>query len=292
MQDLIYRLQYIGLRAVVCLFRLLGLETASRLGGALARAIGPRIGVSNRARRNLRHAMPELDDAAIEKIVADMWENLGRTISEYAHLEWLAGDQAFSHLEITGTEHAEAARAVGKGIIFCSGHFSNWEIMPFAVRRLNFKGGEVYRHANNPYVNDWIVRLRERCTKLEQIQKGSRGARHLLRIVKQGDAIAMLVDQKMNDGIEATFFGQKAMTTSAPASMAVRYGITLVPTYLERNQGTSFRLRFYAPIVADPEAETFGEIMRVTQLLNDFLEARIREHPHEWLWMHNRWPIK
>lgn len=291
MQDFSYRLQYVGLRLVIAFFAILGLERASYLGGTMARWIGPRIGVSKRARVNLRHAMPELDDAAVEKIIADMWENLGRTIAEYAHLEWLASTESHDHLLIVDEHYTEEARAFGKGIIFCSGHFSNWEMMPFAVRRLNFKGGEVYRHANNPYVNDWIVRLRHKCTGLDQIQKGSRGARILLRILNQGDTIAMLVDQKMNDGVEATFFGQKAMTTSAPASMAVRYGITLIPTYLERVEGTTFRLRFFPPLRANPEAETFGEILRLTQALNDFLEARIRERPHEWLWMHNRWPV-
>jgi len=291
MQEFSYRLQYAGLRLIIAFFALLGLERASHLGGTLARRIGPRLGVSRRARRNLRHAMPELDDAAVEKIIADMWGNLGRTIAEYAHLDWLASAKSQDHLEIVDAHHAEEARAFGKGIIFWSGHFSNWEMMPFALRRLHFNGGEVYRHANNPYVDAWIIKLRHQCTGLDQIQKGPRGVRNLLRILDQGDMVAMLIDQKMNDGVETRFFGQKAMTTSAPGSMAVRYGITLVPTYLERVEGTKFRMLFFPPIRANPEAETFGEIMRLTQTMNDFLEARIRERPHEWLWMHNRWPL-
>ncbi|MBI1260685.1 MAG: lauroyl acyltransferase [Rhizobiales bacterium] len=290
MQKLNHRLQYFGLRAFLGFFRLLGLERASRFGGTMARFAGPRVGVSRRARKNIRHAMPELDDAAIERIVRDMWENLGRTMAEYAFLDVFGDPHDFSHLDIQGEENLFAARADNAGAIFCSGHFSNWELMPMCVKRFDLQGGAVYRHANNPYVDEYIVNLRERITGLEQIDKGAHGARKLLRLLKEGGNIAMLVDQKMNDGIPATFFGHRAMTTSAPAGMAVRYNALLVPVYLQRVEGTKFCMQFYPPLKADPEAETFGEIARLTQALNDFLEARIRERPHEWLWMHNRWP--
>lgn len=290
MQKFIHRLQYFGLRAILGLFRLMGLERASRFGGAFARFVGPRVGVSRRARKNLRYAMPELDDDAVERIVTDMWENLGRTIAEYAFLDVFGDAKDFSHLDIQGAEYLLDARAANHGAIFCSGHFSNWELMPMCVKRFEMQGGEVYRHANNPYVDEYIVNLRQRITGLEQIDKGALGARKLLRLLKEGGNIAMLVDQKMNDGIAATFFGHHAMTTSAPGSMAVRYGAALIPVSLQRVKGTRFRMEFYPPLKADPQAETFDEIARLTQALNDFLEARIRERPHEWLWMHNRWP--
>ena len=286
--SLVNHIEFAGLRLALGFFRLWGLDRASALGGRLARFVGPKLGVTRRARRNIHAAMPDLPAEELERIVENMWENLGRTMAEYAYLE----DFAFSgngRIEFENTDGVVEQAQAGS-VLLISGHFANWELMPIAMQLLDIPGGDIYRHANNPYVNQWMIDLRERVTGCVQIPKGGEGARVLMRVLKRGEAIAMLADQKMNDGIESRFFGMRAMTPAAPAGLAVRYGIPIILAVIERNNGAHFTLRCSEPLKADPTADRVSEIMRLTQELNDRLEAQIRRRPHEWLWLHNRWP--
>jgi KDO2-lipid IV(A) lauroyltransferase len=288
-KQLRYRLEAATLWLPLAFFRLLGHDRAGAFGGWLGRSLGPKLGISRRARKNITYAMPELSANDIEPIVEGMWSNLGQTISEYAFLEEFRKPEEASRIELQGAELLEEVNQRGKGGIFVSGHFANWELMPLVMQLNGYEGGEVYRHANNPYVNDWMVALRERAIGTVQIPKGATGARQIVRLLRDNKFIAMLVDQKMNDGIEARLFNQPAMTTAAPAGLAVRYGAPLIPAHFIRKEGSNFLLRVYEPIYAEEGAEPFAEIMRLTQALNDFLEARIRECPSQWLWVHNRW---
>jgi KDO2-lipid IV(A) lauroyltransferase len=284
-----YLLEYAALKATVAFFGSMDVDRASDVGGWIGRRIGPRLSFTNRARNNIALAMPELSAEERERIVVDMWDNLGRTIAEYAHLEVFAKPEERHRIEVVHAEMLRALAASDNGGIVISGHFANWEILPVAMQFENLEGGEVYRHANNPYVNEWMVGLRERVTQAVQVPKGGPGARTLVKLLREDKFIAMLVDQKMNDGIEAKLFGRRAMTTGAPAGLAVRYNAPIFPACVERVRGAHFRVTVYDPITARPGADAFEDVMRITQELNDFLEARIRERPHEWLWLHNRW---
>ncbi len=289
--DLTYRLEALGLKIALGFFGLMPLDRASDLGGWLGRHIGPRIsGVSKRARRNMARAMPELDPARINALIIEMWDNLGRTIAEYAHLDEFGSEAEQGRFEIVNLEGVSLARPEGQGAIIVSGHLANWELLPLPLRQAGIFNAVIYRAANNPYVNDWMVALRERAITPIQIPKGASGARQIVRTLRQGGVVAMLVDQKLNDGIEARFFGLKAMTTDAPASIALRMGLPVIPASIERLKGSRFRMAVHTPIVPDPDAPRDAEIARVTQAINDFLESRIRAHPAQWLWMHNRWP--
>ncbi|HAC57204.1 MAG: lauroyl acyltransferase [Parvibaculum sp.] len=286
---LIHLLEYAALKAALGFFGAMSLDRASDMGGRIARRIGPRLPFTETARENIALAMPELSGSEREKIVADMWENLGRTIAEYAHLPVFARPEERHRIEVVHAEMLRALAASGNGGIFVSGHFANWEILPLVMQLEGLEGGGVYRHANNPYVNDWMVTLRERATQVVQVPKGPQGARTLVKLLREDKFIAMLVDQKMNDGVEAKLFGLRAMTTPAPAGLAVRYNVPIVPACVERVKGASFRITVYNPITAKPGADPVEDTLRMTQELNDFLEARIRERPHEWLWLHSRW---
>ena len=281
--------EYAALRLALGFFGAVNVDRASATGGWLGRTIGPRVGITNRARRNIALAMPELGKDEIERIVTGMWDNLGRTVAEYAHLPLFAKPEERHRLDVA---HAEALRSLarsGNGGVFVSGHFANWEILPVLMQLEGLEGGGVYRHANNPYVNDWLIRLRGKVTKAIQIPKGGPGARVIVRLMKENKFVAMLADQKMNDGIETTFFGQRAMSPAAPAGLAVRYNDPVIPAWIERLDGARFRVTVYDPIVAQPGAEPLADILSITQELNDFLEARIRERPEQWLWLHDRW---
>lgn len=285
----IHLLEYAALKVAIGFFGSMKVDRASDAGGWIGRTIGPRLPFTNRARNNIALAMPELTAEERERIVVDMWDNLGRTIAEYAHLEIFALPEERHRIDVVQAQTLRALAASDNGGIVISGHFANWEILPVAMQFENLEGGEVYRHANNPYVNEWMIGLRERVTQAVQVPKGGPGARTLVKLLRDDKFIAMLVDQKMNDGIEAKLFGHRAMTTGAPAGLAVRYNAPIFPACVERVKGAHFRVTVYDPITARPGADAFEDVMRITQELNDFLEARIRERPHEWLWLHNRW---
>lgn len=284
-----YRLEAVALREMLAFCRILGLDRSSALGGWLGRTLGPRLGISRRARGNIARAMPELSPEAIDRIVAGMWDNLGRTAFEYAHLDKFSRPEESARIEIIGAEPLlELARA-GQGALVVSGHFGNWELMPLAMRLKGLDGSGVYRAANNPYVNEWMVAMRRELIVPEQIAKGPKGTRQLIKAVREHRFIGMLIDQKLNDGIEARLFGLPAMTTPSPAGLAVRYGTPIFPAIIERVHGANFRLTVFDRIEVKQDAEMNSEVVRITQALNDFLEARIREKPENWFWLHNRW---
>ena len=284
--------EYTALRLAIGFFGSMSIDCASGLGGWLGRTIGPRLGVSKKARRNIAIAMPEIGEKEIERIIAGMWDNLGRTIAEYAHLPAFAEKEERHRIELVHAECLRSIAASGNGTVIVSGHFANWEVLPAVMQLEGLHAGEVYRHANNPYVNEWLVNLRRKVTQAVQIPKGSAGARVIVRLMKEKKFVAMLTDQKLNDGIEVSFFGLRAMTTGAPAGLATRYGDPIIPVFIERLEGANFRVTIYDPIVARPGADPGTEVPRITQEINDFLEARIRERPAQWLWLHDRWSEK
>ncbi len=287
------KIQYLAeialLKAMLAFCRMLGLDRSSALGGWLGRNLGPKLGITRRARGNIKRAMPELSTEEVERIVIGMWDNLGRTAFEYAYLDKFGQPEERHRLEVVGVETLLAYAAAGRGGILISGHFANWELMPLAMRLEGLDGGGVYRAANNPYVNDWMVTMRRELIVPEQIAKGPKGARLLIQAIRDKRFVAMLIDQRLTEGIEAKLFGLPAMTTPTPAVLALRYKAALVPASIVRTKGAHFRVTVHEPVVIDNDAEPTGEILRVTQLLNDFLEARIREHPEGWFWLHNRW---
>jgi KDO2-lipid IV(A) lauroyltransferase len=173
------------------------------------------------------------------------------------------------------------------GILF-GGHLGNWEIGSSAVHRL--MGASlisVYRAANNPWVDRMMRRFHHR---RRAVPKGAEGGRELVRQLRQGGSIALLVDQKQNDGIAVPFFGRAAMTAPAIARLGYRFGCPLIPVRFERLKGARFRCTVMSPIemaeTGDARRDVAGTMARVNAVLEDWIRAR----PEQWLWIHSRWP--
>lgn len=272
-------------------FRLLGVETASAIGGRFGRHVLYRTPITNRARANLRAAYPDKSDDEIESIVREMWDSLGRTVAEYAHLGRFSIRGENPRLEVTGTEYAEAAIAAGKGVIFVSGHFANWEMMPFTAAQLGYESGEVYRPVNNPYVDRWMVNQRIANGPKEQIAKGPHGTRRIFTFLRGGKCILLLADQKTNEGVPAPFFGRVAMTTPAPAAFGLKLGAVILPASNERiGGGARFRMTIHEPIAFTPGGDYERDVLDLTIKINEVLERCVRYRPSQWLWIHRRWP--
>jgi KDO2-lipid IV(A) lauroyltransferase len=283
-----WRFELAGLRAVAGVFAGLPLDRASDLGAALLRRAGPRLPVERLARENLRLVMPELDRTGQDRLLAGMWENLGRTAAEYPHLKDLVAE-ANRRIDYDLDPAFEAHRRAGGAMIVASAHFANWEVMHIAAGHAGLDVVTVVRQPNNPLVRDLLEGWRS-VAGGERVAKGRQGAKATLDALKAGKTLAILADQKMSDGIEARFFGLPAMTPAAPAQLALRFGCPLFPARLERLEGARFRLSVGAPL-APPEGAGRNEaVLAMTQALNDRLEGWIRAKPEDWMWLHRRWP--
>ncbi len=263
-----HRLEAWGAALLFAFFGLLPLDRASALGGALARRIGPFLGISKRARLNLRRALPELSETEITRVVAGMWDNLGRVAAEYPHLQKIRVFEPCGRVE--------------------SGHIANWEIGSLAGVQYGIAVAQIYRAANNPLVDRLIARLRG--DRDEFIPKGAVAARRAIAALNRGVHLGLLADQKMNDGIPVPFFGRPAMTTSALAFLALRFDCDVFPLRVERLAGARFRVTVFPPLPLPRSGERLADATALMAQVNATLEMWIRDRPELWLWLHRRWP--
>jgi KDO2-lipid IV(A) lauroyltransferase len=284
-----YYLETAGFFLVIGFFRMFGIDRASAIGGWIGRNIVAPTPMSRLARKNLIAAFPEKSPAEITAIVRAMWDNLGRVMAEYAHLDKLHMDGPDPRIQIDGLDVLDAAISRGKGILLVSGHFANWEIMPFGARDYGITGGVVVRPANNPYVNRWLENARIRNGMAEQIPKGAPGTRRIFSLLRKGEAALLLVDQRASEGITIPFFGREAFTTPAPAALALKLGAVVVPASNTRVGGARFRMTVHPPIEPPNTGDPDRDLVEFTAAMTRFVEARVRERPHEWLWIHKRW---
>jgi KDO2-lipid IV(A) lauroyltransferase len=267
-------------------FWLLPVDTASAVGGFIGRTLGPRLKASRRARRNLVRALPENNATQNERIVCGMWDNLGRTAAEFPHLSRICAPES-GRIEIIDGEIVTALGAGAQPCIFFGGHFANWEIGPFTLRRLlRVPLASVYRALNNPWAERLTLRLRRAPVS---IPKGSEGGRELLRWLKSGRHVGILVDQKLNDGIAVPFFGRNAMTAPAIARFSLKYGCPLVPVRAERLGGARFRITVLQPITRDATGDPARDVLAIMTAVNTEIETWVRDRPEQWLWVHRRW---
>lgn len=271
-------------------FRLLPLDAASAVGGTVARTIGPRLAVSRRAVKNLRAAFPDMTEAEIARIVRAMWDNLGRVFAEYPHLARLDlynGDR----VEVIGAEHVDGMRDDGLPGIFFSAHLGNWEICSLGASQRGCEITQVYRPINNAIADRLLRHARRTATRtMLRKGKGRQAAKGSLDTLRSGSHLAMLVDQKMNEGIPVPFFGREAMTAPALASLALKFRCPVVPARCERVEGARFRLTIYPPMALPDTGDVQTDVRRMMTEVNAMIEGWVRERPEQWLWLHRRWP--
>lgn len=285
---LLWPLEAAGALTVYGLMRLLPIDAASALGATVMARVGPMLRLQKVARTNLQRAFPEKDGAEIERILDGMWRNLGRTAGEFAHIATLRREMD-RRVEIIGAEHAIAAMGDGGPAIYVSGHIANWELMLLAAAHVGLVMDGVYRAPDNPLIAS-LYDKRKSHPDAELFPKGSAGARGVMDALKRGRPLGLLIDQKMNDGIEARFFGRRAMTTPAFAQLARRFDCPIVAVRIERLEGVRFRVTAYEGVTVPRDGKPADDVAFTVQRFNDLLESWIRERPEQWLWVHRRWP--
>lgn len=271
-------------------FAVLPMRWASGLGGWLGRTVGPRLRMTRRAKNNIRRALPEFDDRSVASTVIDMWDNLGRVVAEMPHIDRIARNPSDDIVEVVNAELLTPFREEDRSCIFFSGHFANWELFALVAHRYQVPYAQVYRAANNPFVDLMLRRVR-RLEETDIIPKGPEGARKALQVLKEGRRLGMLVDQKMNDGIAVPFFNRDAMTAPALAQLSLRYQIPVLPVRMERvGRALKFRVTILPPLELPDTGDRQQNIQQMMTTANALFEDWIRERPGQWLWLHRRWP--
>lgn len=273
------------MRGLLGFSRRLGPRRASALGGAGARTIGPWLPVSRIGRRNLELAFPEQDAAWRERVLRGTWDNLGRTMMELPHLPRLPESAEGPGWELVGGENLPPGE---RRVIFISAHLANWEMLPAAAARVGLRMASLYRAPDNPLVDAVLRQMREGGAEMPLFPKGARGARLALRHLASGEALGLLMDQKLNEGLELPFFGQPAMTTSAPAEFALRFRCPVIPTHVERIGPCRFRVVAEPPLSLPNSGDHAADVRALTLAMNARIEAWVRARPQEWLWLHRR----
>jgi KDO2-lipid IV(A) lauroyltransferase len=283
------RFGYVASVAGIKISQLLGPIYASNVFGAIARMIGPHLSVSRVADQNLHAAMPELSYAERCRIIRLVWENLGRTIGELPHLSKLDSTSSGPGFEISGAEHLSD---LGEGpVIFVSAHIGNWEAFPPIAARNGVVASSIYRAASNPLIDRLTLGLRRAGvrTHLPLFAKGAAGSRNAYKHLVSGGRLGMVVDQKLNEGVEARLFGMRAMTSSAAAMLALKLKCKIVPGHVDRIGPARLRLTLEAPLCLPDTSDRKADILSITQSINDRIEVWVRDNPGQWLWLHRRW---
>ena len=286
-QDFAWRLEAFGFQALFGFLRLLGVERASGLGGWLLRTLGPLTGTQKTVIRNLRIAFPDMDEAERNALALAQWDQTGRTFAELAVMDQLTPEGG--RVEVVGLERLHALRDSGKPAVLISGHLANFEVMAAVIMAAGVPCQVTYRAANNPYVDALIRKSRERYGIRLFAPKGD-GTRDLMAGMKRGDSIALLVDQKYNQGPEVQFFGQPVNASPGAARLAARFDTVMQPLSVVRLPNARFRVTAHEPISVNHSEDKAADVLAGVQAANRFVEDRVREHPVDWFWVHKRWP--
>jgi len=271
----------------IFVMRFLPFSWASNMGGGLASCVGPMLKKSNIARKNLKAAFPKKSDVEIEIIVREVWETLGRAAFEFPIMDRLLSGKDRDRVEIEGEENLRAALASGKPVLFFGAHLGSWELIPMSTKLLNFKSNTFYRAPNNPLLLNLFT---TRHINGEVIPKGAPGAKRAFTLLRRGENLGILVDQKLNDGIAIPLFGRDAMTSTALAEFALRFDAPLIPIHSVRLPGARFRLSFLPPLEVTKTGIRKDDVKTIMTDVNAMLESWIRKTPGQWLWLHKRWP--
>ena len=293
-----HRLEYAFFTLVRLLCLCLPFASSSRAGGWLLKCAGPFISRSKKARLHIRLCFPEFNQKQVDRVVSGMWENLGRTLAEFPHMQRLDINQLNQVLRVEGLEHLDAV--ADSGCVLMGAHLANWEIIGLALALRGYALSTVYRESDNPLTNHAIQRIRHRYMQ-DALPKGREGAKKMLRAIKDGRVVYVLMDQKLKEGVSIKFFGRPSKTGTAIARLALEYKRPIFPVQVVRTNGHRLLMRIEPPLELEPEGQAAiaaavnkkeakeAQAVRLMTRFNAILEGWIREHPEQWIWLHHRW---
>ena len=266
-------------------FKLLGVKISSELSGKIFENIGPLFRSKKIIDTNIKRAFPNIDNKNLNKIKRSMWNNYGRVFAEYIFIKDFRAGNLTQNIEIKGNDILDEIKRNNSQVVFISGHFSNFELMAMSLEKNNIKLATIYRPLNNIFLNTIMEKIRKKYICRNQIKKGIGGLKNLIKYKKQNFSTALMIDQRVSEGILSNFFNKQALTTTIPAQLIKKYNVPIVPVYIERTGNVNYKIIIKNPIFFSKE----NSIKEITEKLNEILEKMILKNPEQWIWSHNRW---
>jgi KDO2-lipid IV(A) lauroyltransferase len=252
-------------------------------GWVASRLIAPVAGYSARVRENLALVLPDLPDSEIRRLMRKVPDNVGRTLIEIYSGRPFIDRAAATEPRGAGVAALEAAQAKGRPVILVTGHIGNYDALRANLIARGHTVGALYMKMRNAWFNDhYVAAISKIGTPL--FPRGRDGLSGMVRFLKGGGVLGLLIDQRMGHGERLSFFGRDALTAVSAAELALKYDALMLPAYAFRKDGLDFDILIEGPI-------PHGTPQEMTQALNDSLEAVARDHLDQYFWIHRRWKM-
>ena len=285
MKNVKYFIQFCLIIFSFLIFKILGPSLSSKVSGKIFELIGPFFRSKQIINSNIKKGIPDISSEKLKKITSLMWNNYGRLFAEYMFIKDFRYGNLASKIQIEGQEKLDEIKKSKKKVIFISGHFSNFELMAMYLEKTGIKLSAIYRPLNNIFLNRIMENIRIKFICKHQIKKGIGGLKKLITLKRENYSTALMIDQRVSEGVLCNLFNEGALTTTIPAQLAKKFNIPVVPVYIERIKDINFKISINDPINFSKD----DSIENITLKLNQILETMILKKPEQWIWSHNRW---
>ena len=285
MKNIKYFTQYILIILLLLFFKIIGHKFALIISSKLFSFFGPLFRSKKIIYSNLSNALPNLNEFEKKKITKTMWCNYGKILAEYVFIKNFREIKLEQNVVVKGQEILDEIQINKKPVIFISGHFNNFELMAMHIDKSGIDLAAIYRPLNNKYLNTIMEKIRRNYICNKQVKKGIAGTKLLLKYFRNGTSIALMIDQRVSQGLRSNFFNKKASTTTIPAQFIKKFKCDVVPIYIERTNNINFKITINKPI----KFSDSSSIEVITNDLNKVLEEMILKNPEQWIWTHDRW---
>ena len=282
-----YFLQYLLIKLFFLICKIIGYKKASNLGKLVGEKVGPYLKSKKVIKNNINRILPNATKEDVNLIVKKMWGNYGRILSEYVFIKDFKEGNLEKYVNVIGSEYLNDIRKKNIPVVFVSGHFNNFELMAMVIQKEGVNLGAIYRPLNNFFLNKTMEKIRIKHICKIQIKKGLSGIREILNLFKKNVSIALMIDQRVTEGIKANFFNKEAFTTTIPAQLVKKFNCPVVSIYIERIEKYNFRLIINKPIYFAKDES----LRQITEKLNYILEKMVLKNPEQWILTHNRWKL-
>ncbi len=278
-----YGIEYALVRVFLGVLKVFPFKSRVKYGGAFLGTLIANVKTSRqRIENNLRKIYPDMTPDEIRQVTKTVGDNFGRSFVEILNNDISQKFPELRHASGPGLQVLRDAAAAGTGAIIVSGHYGQWDGARHYLKSEGMEVGAIYRPSNNHYFDRIFVPQIEQAGK-PAFPSGRRGTTDMVRHVRAGGMVAILLDQRFGKGEALDFMGQPALTSTAAASVALKYNLPMIPVYgTRRDSSLDVDIVFEAPI-AHTDATT------MTQAANDSLTAQVRRNPGQWYWLHKRW---
>tara|TARA_B100001057_G_scaffold200505_1_gene201199 strand:- start:4522 stop:5382 length:861 start_codon:yes stop_codon:yes gene_type:complete len=280
-----YFLEFLFISFLLIIFKIIGIKFSRIIASKLFLIFGPFFRSKQTIEKNISIAFLNKNQKFENDIINRMWKSYGKILAEYMFIKNFRKIESKKILEIKGQEILEEIKISNDPVIFVSGHFDNFELMAMHIEKSGVDLAAIYRPLNNVFLNPLMEKIRKKYICRKQIKKGVSGTKEILKYFKSGTSVALMIDQRVSEGIKSLFFSKEALTTTIPAQFVKKFNCKIVPIYIERKYDETFMLEIMKPM-------NFGNdrtIENITLELNKLLEKMITRNPYQWIWSHNRW---